>query len=131
MKAKVIYWVAVASLAFYVLKSVILFHLGWSLQDVLAIGLWVFLAWMLFRRPKSWGFGIGIFLLGTIAIQAGLLRLAMTSPRKEELGITDSWSLFILSAIPLFLGGVCGISLRWLYPEPNQSLQPTGASARG
>jgi hypothetical protein len=76
---------------------------------------------MLFRRPKSWGLGIGIFLLFTIAVQTGLWRLALTSPKKEELGISDSWLKFGVSVVPLFIGGISSISLRWFYTgEPIQ-----------
>jgi hypothetical protein len=127
--SKVIYWIAVLSLGFYTLKSVVLFRMGASVSDSLAIGVWLFFWWMLFRRPKGWGLGIGILMLFTIALQIGLWRLALTSPKKEELGISDSWLKFGLSVLPLFVGGVSSISLRWLYPEePIQSPQTTTGS---
>ena len=131
MKAsKIIYRIAVISLGYYTLKSVVLFRMGASISDSLAIGVWLFLWWMLFRHPKGWGLGIGIFMLFTIAAQIGLWRLALTSPEKEELGISDSWLTFGRSVVPLFVGGLSSISLRWLYPnEPIQSPQTTAGSS--
>ncbi len=115
--SKIVYWLAVACLGYYTVRSVIIGGSGMIAGRVLAVTLWSFLTWMLFRRPKSWGLGIGIFMLLTVAIQLGLWRLAVTSPKKEELGLDDSWLSFGWSVSPLILGGVFSISLRWLTPE--------------
>jgi hypothetical protein len=127
---KIIHWIAVLSLGYYVLKGVILFRTGGSIGESLAIGVWLFLWWMLFRRPQSWGLGIGIVMLCAIAVQAGLWRLALTSPKKEELGISDSWLAFVIGRLPLLVGGTASISLRWLYKtEPNsEPSEPTPAA---
>lgn len=116
MKApKIIHGIAVASLGYYVLTSVVFFKMNSAVSDSVAIGVWIFLTWMLFRRPKSWGLGIGIFILFAITFQTGLWRLALTSPKKEELGINDSWLKFALSVTPLLVSSICSISLRWFY----------------
>jgi hypothetical protein len=126
----VIYWIAVLSLAYNALGFLVRARGGSTINEVLAIGLWLFLAWMLYRRPKKWGLGVGIFMLFAIAVQVGLWRLALA--KKEELGLSDSWWGFCFSAAPLFVGSVCSISLRWLYPEkPNQSPDPTPLRGAG
>jgi hypothetical protein len=121
--SKIVYWLAVACLGYYTVRSVIIGDSGMIAGRVLAVVLWSFLTWMLFRRPKSWGLGVGIFMLLTVAIQLGLWRLAVTSPKKEELGLDDSLLSFAWSVTPLFIGGLSSISLRWLAPE--QPIQGT------
>jgi hypothetical protein len=132
MKAsKIIYWIAVLSLGFYVLKSVVPYRTGASVSDLLAMGIWIFLWWMLFRRPRAWGLGIGIFLFVTIAAQIGLWRLALTSPKKEALGISDSWIIFSVKSLPLLISGISSISLRWLLrEEPIQSATENSGADR-
>lgn len=115
--SKVIYWIAVTSLGVYVIKSAVLFQSDAAVGDSLAISLWLYLWWMLFRRPKNWALGIGIFMFLTLAVQVGLWQLAQHSPRKEELGVGASWLSFVMSSLLLFISGASSISLRWLLPK--------------
>ncbi len=124
--AKVAHWTVLASLAYCAGLYVTNGAAGiWV--DVFAIAFWSFLALMVYQRPKSWGFGVGVFLLCVIPVQAWLWQLAVTrlSPaQKAAQGVNESWALFSLSVLPMLAGGSGGIALRWLCPTQEKQSQP-------
>jgi hypothetical protein len=123
-KAKIVHWIALALLAYCGVGSIAAARHEMAYQFAFAIALWTFLWVMLYRRPRTWGLGIGVFLLVVIGLQLGLWRLALT--KKEEYQVDDSWLNFTLSIVPLFITACCSISLRWLHrEEPNQTPEPT------
>jgi uncharacterized membrane protein YoaK (UPF0700 family) len=126
-RAKVARWITVGCLAYsaglYVANG---FEKNWI--DVFAISFWSFLAFMVYQRPKSWGFGVGVFLIFVIPVQTWLWQLAVTrlSPeQKAAQGVNESWIMFSLSVLPLIAGAICGIALRRLWPAAQQ--KPTQA----
>jgi hypothetical protein len=78
-------------------------------------------------RPRTWGFGVGVFLLFLIPFQTYLWSLAFAKPDHAELGIAGSVFGFVLCEIPLAVGAVCGILLRWYYP--NEPYSDSGHNA--
>ncbi|MDP3071279.1 MAG: hypothetical protein Q8N18_13395 [Opitutaceae bacterium] len=123
-RAKIAHWITIGCLAYcaglYVANGL---EKNWI--DAFAITFWSFLAFMVYQRPKSWGFWVGLFLLFVIPIQTWLWQLAVTrlSPeQKAAQGVNESWAMFSLSVLPLVAGGICGIALRWVCPA--QEKQP-------
>ena len=87
------------------------------LHPILGIALWSFLIWKIWKHPRNWGLGIGIFLLFVIALQTYLWRLAIVKPDHGELGIALTAFGFIIYEIPLAVGAVCCTLLRWKAPD--------------
>jgi len=114
---KAIHYLALACLAFYIAKRISFSANYITTKEMISIGIWLSLLIMLFKRPRNWGLGIGIFMLTSIVIQFGLWRLMLNIPEREKLGINDSILFFTLSVLPLFVGGVCSIILRYIYPK--------------
>lgn len=93
-------------------------------MKLVQFSLWAWLTWMLYRRPRSWGLGVGIFMLIVTAIQFKLWWIAVTQPDWRERGLDDSWAKFGISVLPLMTGGICSISLRWLFRPGASKPQP-------
>ena len=89
--------------------------LGAVLYRVGASGFWGLLLWKVWKRPHKWGFGVGIFLLVLLALQTYLWILAL--PRAAELGLDLGATSYVLHELPLVVGGVCGILLKWSSPS--------------
>ena len=86
-------------------------------QLSVGLALWSFLLWRLWKRPQSWGLGIGIFLIFMMVFQIYLWRQAMSNPRHEYLGIYSNVWYFVLYQIPSFIGAVCCVLLKRFYPR--------------
>ena len=50
------------------------------LAPVFGLGVWSLLLWKIWKRPRKWGLGVGIFMFLMIAFQSYLWRLAVTNP---------------------------------------------------
>jgi len=88
-----------------------------ALHPILGFALWSVLIWKIWKRPQSWGFGVGIFLLLVIVFQTYLWRLAIANPVHNELGIASTMWGFVLYEVPLAVGALCCILLRWRCPN--------------
>lgn len=124
--AKIAHWVTIACLV-YCAAGFVRLALAGSWVDILAVGIWSFLALMVYRRPRAWGFGVGLFLLLVVPAQAWLWRLGVTRMSPEEKtvhNISESWFVFWLSELPFIVGCICGIALRWLWPAAQQKQPP-------
>lgn len=121
--AKIIHGVALLSLGYDIAKrAIFLLDASSPVGAALALGVWLFLWWMLFRRPQGWGLGVGIFSLCAVISQIVLWRVALTGPKETAAGVSPSWLKLGLSLVPLLVGSICSISLRWLVREaPNQA----------
>jgi len=78
---------------------------------VFAAGFWTLLIVKIWKRPRKWGLGVGIFLLLMVAFQTYLWLKAMEHPRPELLGLSATLPGFLLYEIPLLLGAVCCLIL--------------------
>ena len=68
-------------------------------------------------EPEKWGLGVGIFLILMFAFQTYLWIGAIGNPRIVELGIDLGMTAYILHELPLIVGGICCVLLRWLSPN--------------
>ena len=102
-----------------------------SLQPAVVIGQWggfllmVFLSVMLFLRPRSWGLGLGIFLVVVIAAQTGLWLLGVAHIQKQNPGYDGNPGRFVATEILIFAGAVACIALRWIFPNEKPATQGT------
>ena len=87
---------------------------------VFALTIWSFITWRIWKRPRQWGLGVGIFLLVVFAFQSYLWYLAGFNPQPEKLGMAYTTSNFILYEAPLVVAAICCILLRWHYPNHEQ-----------
>ena len=85
------------------------------LYRIAASAFWGLLLWKVWKRPQKWGFGVGIFLLLVLALQTYIWILAL--PRAAELGLDLGMTSYVLHELPLMVGGVCGILLKWFLPS--------------
>ena len=125
---KFLYWVAVAILAYRLARMA----WNWSttlaamrtfpwtgmlfvlLFALLSIGLWSMLSWNVYRRPKRWGLGVGLFMLAVLGFEIAMLTLA--PPHRASGWLSGDWLRYALSVTPTLLGATCCISLHWIYP---------------
>jgi len=85
-------------------------------QAIIGIALWSLLISKIWKRPRKWGLGVGIFLLAVIAFHAWLLWLAPANPNHGDLGISSTGLEFVLYETPIAVGAVSCLLLRYL-PE--------------
>jgi len=92
------------------------------LTPILGVGMWAFLIWKLWKRPRKWGLGLGIFLLLVLGFQTWLMILALRNPHIPKTGGTYSGLLFALGELPIAAAAVACLILRAVYPrEPADS----------
>ena len=87
-----------------------------ALQPIVAVALWSFLLWKLWRKPRKWGLGMGILLLAVIAFQTHLWMRAISDPELLARGFDTRLARLLLSVIPLAIAAILCISLRWWGP---------------
>lgn len=82
------------------------------------LAIWGFLAWKVWKRPRNWGLGVGIFVLLLIPFQTWLFHLAMANAAFRAQGY--AWTSFLLlDELPLLVAGVSCITLRFICPRPS------------
>ena len=86
------------------------------IQPLIAVALWSFLFLKLWRRPQTWGFGIGVFLLLVVAFQTHLWIKAINDPDLLAKGFDPRVGAFVLWELPLAVAAVLCILLRWRSP---------------
>jgi hypothetical protein len=77
--------------------------------------IWSLLLWKIWKQPRRWGLGVGVFLFVMIAFQTYLWLLAVADPKLEVDGTSESIGSFILYEVPICVAGVCCILLRFLH----------------
>ena len=87
------------------------------------LAIWSLLLWKIWKRPRKWGFGVGIFLFLMIAFQSYLWWIGVNDPKLARLDIDRSVTNFILFyELPIFIAGVSSTLLRFYYPnEPSEN----------
>lgn len=85
-------------------------------QILLGFGIWAFLIRKVWISPRRWGFGVGLLLLGTLAFQVYILRLAAGAADRGEAAIHFSVKAMIIHEIPTVIVLVLCLLLRWVYP---------------
>ncbi len=85
------------------------------LQIVFTIAFWAFLIQKMWRRPRQWGFGVGLFLLIQFVLQTYLWRLALAGPLPERLGLARNPWIFALYEIPIVSAAISCFYMRWGY----------------
>jgi len=83
--------------------------------------LWLALAYVLFRWPRRTGIWLGLLMLGVVTLQCRALSMVLTDPQYAALFQTSKGQQMVsfwISVIPLIVGGLCSLPLRWL---PEQS----------
>jgi hypothetical protein len=93
------------------------------------IALWSLLLWKIWKRPRKWGLGVGIFLFLMIGFQSYLWSLGVNEPKLvERLGASRSAAHFVmLYELPIFVAGVCCTLLKFF--DPNDSTDSTAKRA--
>jgi uncharacterized membrane protein len=98
------------------------------LAPVFGITIWSLLLWKIWKRPRKWGLGVGIFLFLMIAFQSYLWWLGLNNPKLDTLELDRSVTNFILLyELPIFIAGVSCTLLRFYYP--NESSDGTAKCA--
>jgi hypothetical protein len=88
------------------------------LAPVFGIAVWSLLLWKVWKRPRKWGLGVGIFLFLMIVFQSYLFWLSVHSPKLEAPDVDQSVTRFILLyELPIFIAGVSCTLLRFYYPD--------------
>ncbi len=104
-------------------------HLGapieMMLTPVFGLAIWSLLLWKVWKRPRKWGLGVGIFLFLIIGFQSYLWWIGVNDPKLvETLGASRSAANFVLLyELPIFVAGVCCTLLRFFYSnDPTDSI---------
>jgi len=99
------------------------------LAPLFGLAIWSLLLWKIWKRPRKWGLGVGIFLLLMIAFQSYLWWFGVNNPKLvDTLGASRSAANFILLyELPIFVAAVSCILLRIYYP--NDSTDSTAKPA--
>lgn len=85
-----------------------------TLAPLFGIVLWSWLLWKIWKRPRQWGLGVGIFLFLMIAFQSYLWWLGLNNPELAKLDLDRSVSNFILFyEFPIFIAGTFCILLKF------------------
>lgn len=88
------------------------------LATLFGIAFWSWLLWKMWKRPRQWGLGVGIFLFLMIAFQSYLWWLGLNNPELAKLDIDRSVTNFILFyELPIFIAGAFCILLRFNPPN--------------
>jgi len=119
--------VAIASLAIVGIESAVGASHAFGVPPIshlitpfIDLALWGFLTWKVWKRPRKWGLGVGIFVLLLIPFQTWLFHLAMPNPAFRAQGYT--WTSFLLfDELPLLVAGMSCITLRFVGPRPPQA----------
>jgi hypothetical protein len=82
-----------------------------------AFTIWGYFVLMIWKRPRQWGLGLGIFLVFVLGFQTFLWRLALADPKHHAMGVSDSTLDFILYEVPLAVAAVSCILLRFYWPK--------------
>jgi hypothetical protein len=76
------------------------------------------LLWKIWKRPRQWGLGVGIFLFLMIAFQSYLWWLSSNDRQFCTLDLDGSVTYFILfDELPIFIAGASCILLRFYCPN--------------
>lgn len=81
------------------------------LQIVVGTAVWCFLAYKIWKRPRKWSLGLGIFLFAALLFQIFLYVAAVSSGQAYTLGVFAHPIVFALWEIPLL---VAAVSCLWL-----------------
>ena len=89
------------------------------LAPLFGLAIWSLLLWKIWKRPRKWGLGVGIFLFLMIAFQSYLWWLGVNDPKLvDTLGASRSAANFILLyELPIFIAGASCILLRFYHPN--------------
>ena len=88
------------------------------LAPFVGLAIWSWLLWKIWRRPRKWGLGVGIFLFLMIGFQSYLWWLAIHNPTLAKLDFDRSVTNFVLFyELPIFIAGVSCTLLRFYYPN--------------
>jgi hypothetical protein len=79
-------------------------------------GFWGVCIYLIWRRPRPWGFRIGLFHGFVLLFQIFLWQKALASPVRMPGMIYNSWN-FALWELPLGVAALCCILLRWYHPQ--------------
>lgn len=82
---------------------------------VFGIAIWSLLLWRIWKRPRQWGLGVGIFLFLMIAFQSFLWWRSLDNPRLDHLDRSVT-RFIVLYELPIFIAGVCCTLLRFFFP---------------
>lgn len=84
--------------------------------------LWLVLAYVLFRWPRKTGIWLGLLMLVVVALQCWALSMVLADPQHtaflEETSKDQQMASFWISVIPLIVGGLCSLPLRWMPSQP-------------
>lgn len=85
-----------------------------TLAPFFGIALWSGILWKIWKRPRQWGLGVGIFLLLMIAFQSYLWWLGLNDPEIAKSDLDRSVLHFVLFyELPIFIAGTFCILLKF------------------
>jgi hypothetical protein len=97
-----VHWVAIISLSVA------------AVMNPLGLLLWGFLIWKVWKRPRQWGFGVGILHLLMVAFQSYLRLVVLAEPMQYK-HAACSTSTFLLFEIPIIVAGISCVLLKWCH----------------
>ena len=86
------------------------------IHSVLGLLLWGFLIVKIGKQPRNWGLGVSIFSLFISVFQALLWMQSMSDPKYVEESLYGNPFVFALYEVPLIVGGVSCLFLRFIKP---------------
>lgn len=85
-----------------------------TLVPFFGIALWSWILWTIWKRPRQWGLGVGIFLFLMIAFQSYLWWGGINNPELAKLDLDRSVIHFVLFyELPIFIAGTFCILLKF------------------
>jgi hypothetical protein len=88
------------------------------LAPLFGLAIWSWLVWKIWKRPRQWGLGVGIFLFLMIAFQSCLCWLGTHNPKLDTIQTGRNVTSFVfVYELPIFVAGVCCILLRFRFPK--------------
>ena len=95
------------------------------LAPFFGLAIWSLLLWKIWRRPRKWGLGVGIFLSLMIAFQSYLWWLGVNDAKLfDTLGASRSAANFILLyELPIFIAAVSCALLRFYSTRRRSCIQ--------
>ena len=91
------------------------------LAPVFGLAIWSLLIWKIWKRPRKWGLGVGVFLFLMVAFQCYLWSLAVSNPEtRPTLTASDTANFILLDQLPIFIAAVFCSLLRFYHPGASE-----------
>lgn len=100
------------------------------LAPLFGLLIWFPLLFGIWERPRTWGLGVGIFLLLMVAFQSYLFSLAIHDPRTLPPGDWSTARFILKDELPIFIAAMSCMLLRFFPPKASPPPVPRSAAPR-